>query len=78
MLETKVGPIAFNTVPIGLYPRKAAKSAPEAGVWLKATAIVAGQPALLTAVASAEGKVAFNETIITAKNMPWLMVAPTF
>ena len=67
-----------NKVPTGLYPRKAAKSAPDAGVELKAVAISDGAPASKAAEDNAAGKVALRDTIIIEKNMAWLIVWPTF
>lgn len=62
----------------GLYPRKAAKSAPVAGTLWNAAASCAGAPVLVTAVTSADGNVEFSEMMITAKNIAWLMVCPQF
>lgn len=64
-----IGPIPCSNVPMGLYPRKAAKSAPEAGVWLNADAICGGAPVLAIDVASAAGKVVFSEMMIMAKKI---------
>ena len=66
-----------SIVPIGLYPRKAAKSAPEAGV-LANTGASCGAPELVTAAESAAGNDAFNDMIMIEKNIAWLMVCPQF
>ena len=54
---------------MGLYPKKAPKSAPAAGVWLNADAICGEAPVLDTAVESATGKVALREIMIIAKKI---------
>jgi hypothetical protein len=47
-------------------------------VWLNAAATCGEAPVLATEFASAVGKVAFSEIIITAKKIAWLMVCPQF
>ena len=74
----KLGLKPCNIVPMGLYPKKAAKSAPEAGVLASPVANCAGAPALVTAADRAAGKVVFKEIMIMAKNRAWLMVCPQF
>jgi hypothetical protein len=61
---------------MGLYPKKAANNALEAGMLWNALATCAGAPVLVTAVTSAPGKVVFRDSMIMAKNSAWLMVCP--
>lgn len=56
-----------SIVCMGLYPKKAPKSAPAAGVWLNADAICGEAPVLVTAVESATGKVVLSEMMIMPK-----------
>ena len=56
-----------SIVPIGLYPKKAPKSAPAAGVWLNTDAICGEAPELDTADESAAGKVVLSEIMIMPK-----------
>ena len=62
-------PIDCRIVFMGLYPRKAAKSALDAGTWLNAATTCADAPELATAFESAVGNEAFSEMMIMAKNI---------
>ena len=76
--EIRVVGSAWSTACIGLYPRKAAKIALEAGVAARACPNCAGAPRAMTAEVSAVGRLVFSEDITMAKNNPWPMVNPEF
>lgn len=64
-LTTELGNV-FSIVETGLYPRKEAKSADDAGVALNAEAIW-GTPALIAADDNAVGRVALSDSIMIVK-----------